>query len=137
MIRAAGGLLWDDSAPSRRIALVHRLRHNDWSLPKGKLHEGESWEEGALREVTEETGCRVRLTGFAGALGYQTPKGEKIVRFWNMALAEGPRMPVDGAEVSEVAWLAPDEACQRLTYALERALVESWMDGAAGRHATL
>ena len=42
-----------------RVLLVHRERYDDWSLPKGKLEDGESWEDAALREVWEETGIRV------------------------------------------------------------------------------
>lgn len=120
MIRAAGGLLWDDA---RRIALVHRRRYNDWTLPKGKLHEGESWEQAALREVAEETGYPVKRDSFAGAVAYETPKGGKVVRFWNMSLTNGARTPIDADEVAEVVWLTAEAACDALTYALERALV--------------
>src|SRR4051812_27762866 len=56
-IRAAGGVVMRDG----RIVVVHRPKYDDWSLPKGKLEAGESWEEAALREVEEETGLRVTL----------------------------------------------------------------------------
>ena len=42
------------------IAIVHRPQQNDWSLPKGKLEDGESHQDAALREVWEETGSAVR-----------------------------------------------------------------------------
>ena len=126
MIEAAGGLLWDRAEAPRRIALVHRHRHNDWALPKGKLHKGETWEQAALREVEEETGYRVKLVSFAGALAYRTSNNDKVVRFWNM-LPEGVGVgPIDPDEITEVAWLTPAEACARLTYGIERALVEAW-----------
>ena len=47
-VEAAGGIVLDDDG---RVALVHRPRYDDWSLPKGKLDPGESFEEAALREV--------------------------------------------------------------------------------------
>ena len=56
-IEAAGGVVVRDG----QVALVHRPRYDDWTLPKGKLDPGESFEEAAVREVHEETGVRARL----------------------------------------------------------------------------
>src|ERR1700690_1706388 len=52
LVRAAGGHLIRDG----HVLLVHRAKYDDWSLPKGKLEPGESWEGAALREVEEGTG---------------------------------------------------------------------------------
>ncbi len=54
LVRAAGGIVVRDGA----VLLVHRPKYDDWSFPKGKLEDGESWEDGAVREVEEETGLR-------------------------------------------------------------------------------
>jgi 8-oxo-dGTP pyrophosphatase MutT (NUDIX family) len=137
LIEAAGGLLWDRAEAPRRIALVNRHRHKDWALPKGKLHKGETWEQAALREVEEETGYRVKLVSFAGALAYRTANRDKVVRFWNMLPDSDGGAAVDPDEITEVAWLTPAEACAQLTYEIERALVEAWADigpGGAGPH---
>src|SRR3954470_10760122 len=56
-VLAAGGVVVRDG----RVAVVHRPKYDDWSLPKGKLDPGEGFEEAALREVEEETGMRCRL----------------------------------------------------------------------------
>jgi 8-oxo-(d)GTP phosphatase len=125
-IAAAGGLLWKSTSKGLKIALVHRPRYDDWTLPKGKLNPGESWLEAALREVKEETGYDVRVLGFAGAVAYQTEKASKIVRFWNMTVSGEVQSGVDTSEVSEVAWLSPPEAIDRLSYPLEKAVVEAW-----------
>ena len=50
-----------DGADGPEVAVVHRPRYDDWSLPKGKLEPGEGWEQAALREVEEETGLRCEL----------------------------------------------------------------------------
>src|SRR5439155_22090056 len=71
VVQAAGGLvLRDDPNGSPEIALVHRPRYDDWTLPKGKLMPGESFEDGALREVQEETGLRCRLDRFLDSVSY-------------------------------------------------------------------
>ena len=105
---------------------MYRPRYDDWTLPKGKLNPGESWLQAALREVKEETGRDVSVSGFAGAVAYQTDKGLKVVRFWNMTIIGEGQSRVDSSEVAEVAWLSPSNAIDRLTYPLEKAMVEAW-----------
>ncbi len=123
IIRAAGGLVWrEDPDGRRRLAVVHRPHRKDWSLPKGKLEEGERWEDAAVREVHEETGCQTRIVSFAGVEHYVPKSTPKVVLFWNMQLVrEGPlRFP---EEVDEVAWLTEKEALRRLDHQGERELL--------------
>jgi 8-oxo-dGTP diphosphatase len=127
--RAAGGLLWREDPSGPRLALVHRPRRDDWSLPKGKLDEGESWEAAALREVEEETGCQARITGFAGATSYFGKRAPKIVLYWNMRLVREGRLDA-GDEIDEVAWLEPAAALRRLDYEPDRRLLARALPGA-------
>ena len=60
MIRAAGALLWRENSELKiEIALIHRPRYDDWSLPKGKIEEGESSLRCAFREVIERQGLHL------------------------------------------------------------------------------
>ena len=69
MIRAAGALLWRESSVGEiEVALVHRPRYDDWSLPKGKIDENETALACAYREVFEETGIKARFTRQLGAV---------------------------------------------------------------------
>jgi 8-oxo-dGTP diphosphatase len=124
IIQAAGGLLWrEDRGDHRRIAVVHRPHRKDWTLPKGKLEDGESWEEAALREVREETGCEARILSFAGLAYYVPRRTPKVVLFWNMALVrEG--VPDAPDEIDEIAWLSPAEALKRLDHESDREILE-------------
>jgi 8-oxo-dGTP diphosphatase len=124
VILAAGGLVWRDSPRGREIAVVHRPKYDDWTLPKGKLDAGESWQEGAVREVEEETGFEVRLGAFAGGYTYLARRAPKVVLYWHMEVdGESPFAPDDPAEVDAVEWLSPDEARGRLTYTRERSVL--------------
>ena len=92
-----------------RVLVVHRPRYDDWSLPKGKLRLGESWEDAALREVEEETGLRCGLGELVGATRY----GLKEVRYFRMT-CEGEAVAQN--EVDEVRWVPLADAPALLTY---------------------
>ena len=105
------------------MALVHRPRYDDWSLPKGKLDPGESFEEAALREVEEETGMRCRLLDELDPVEYRDNKGrQKLVRYWLMAVDQDPGF-VPNDEVDELRWVQPEEATELLTYPHDAELV--------------
>jgi 8-oxo-dGTP pyrophosphatase MutT (NUDIX family) len=134
-LRAAGGIVWrrrDDADGDAELILVHRRRYGgDWTLPKGKLHPDETWQEAALREVREETGCEVELGPFAGAISYPVEGKVKVVRFWHMRCLVVNDPPPDD-EVAAVDWFRPDQAQQQMTYDDERALLRSALaDGLA------
>jgi len=118
-VKAAGGVPLRDG----RVLLVHRPKYDDWTLPKGKLDPGESFEEAALREVEEETSLACRLGPELSATRYRDHKDRsKIVRWWAMEVNEEiPFEPND--EVDEVRWLEPGEAEAKLTYERDRTLV--------------
>jgi len=86
VVEAAGGILWRTGPTGREIAIIYRAHYNDWTLPKGKREPGETWQETALREVFEETGCQAQLESFAGATAYAFQAIPKVVLFWNMTI---------------------------------------------------
>jgi 8-oxo-dGTP diphosphatase len=122
-VRAAGGVVVRGDG---RIAVIHRPRYDDWSLPKGKLDAGETFEIGALREVREETGIRGRILGELPATEYVDRKGrDKVVRWYRMDLDGEPDAFAPNDEVDELRWLTPAEARDLLSYEHDRALVET------------
>ena len=116
--RAAGGVVCHDGA----VLVVHRPRYDDWSLPKGHLNRGESWEEAALREVREETGVRCAITSAPYPVSYLIASGvPKLVLFYAMTPTKVPKKLVgDPSEIDEVAWWDIADAVRALSYETER-----------------
>lgn len=103
-----------------RIAVVHRPRYDDWSLPKGKLDPGETFEDAAVREVHEEIGVRGELGRELPSTEYTDHRGRaKIVRYWEMEIAAVPSFEPN-EEVDEVRWEAVDDARRLLSYDRDR-----------------
>ncbi len=118
LVEAAGGVVVQDG----RVAVVHRPRYDDWTLPKGKLDPGETFEQAALREVLEETGLECRIVEELDSTSYTDSKGRpKVVRYFRMEV-EGGAFTVND-EVDELRWLSPDEARAALSYERDRDLI--------------
>jgi 8-oxo-dGTP diphosphatase len=102
--------------------IVHRPKYDDWTFPKGKLEEGESFEDAAVREVEEESGWRGDLGRELEPSRYTDDRGrEKIVRWWEMwARDRGRWQPTD--EVDDVLWVPLSEVESLLTYESDRTL---------------
>ena len=125
-VRAAGGLISRvDETGNLQVLVVHRSRYNDWSFPKGKLDRGESFEDAALREVTEETGLVCRLGEELASIRYRDPAGlPKLVRYWAMVPVHGDIDDfIFNKEIDDLRWVGVLEAEQLLTYAHDRALL--------------
>jgi 8-oxo-dGTP diphosphatase len=122
---AAGGVVWRLIEGAPRLAVIHRPKYDDWTLPKGKPDPNETLPETAAREVREELGCGVRFLEFAGTIHY--PRGEhqtKVVFFWHMVpLEEFIFHP--NAEVDRVEWLTQAEALKKLDHQVEAELLRN------------
>jgi 8-oxo-dGTP pyrophosphatase MutT (NUDIX family) len=123
---AAGGLVWKVEGSKRRLAIVHRTKHNDWSLPKGRPQADEALDDTALREAMEETGLRARLADLAGTYSYMKADRLKVVLMWHITnQAERYSTPASHSEIDRVAWVTPKKAVKLLTHEAEREFVKS------------
>jgi 8-oxo-dGTP diphosphatase len=127
-VLAAGGLVVREGQGGVLVAVVHRPRYDDWSLPKGKLEDGEGFEAAALREVEEETGLRCELGEALEPARYRDRKGrEKLVRYFWMTPIGGEF--VASSEVDELRWVTRAEGLALLTHEHDRTLVsQAWTE---------
>lgn len=121
-IRAAGVVLLREGAGEHEFAMVHRPGRKDWSLPKGKLEDGEHVLLAALRECDEETGFWPLLQAPLPSQSYEVDGQPKIVQYWRAHVREENGFAPDD-EVDEVLWLPVSAAAERLTYPAEVELV--------------
>lgn len=140
-VAAAGAVLWLPSVSGGAsrdpgglrfcwfeplVALIHRPKYDDWSMPKGKLKPGEEARAGALREVREETGFSCLLGAALPTQHYAVQGRPKEVRYW-------AAVPVAGAfsanrEVDRLEWLPASVARARLTHDRDRILVDALLE---------
>jgi 8-oxo-dGTP diphosphatase len=136
-VYAAGAVLWrpngDPCAPE--IAIIHRPRYDDWSLPKGKLEAGETEPVTAVREIREETGFSSVLGRRLTTVSYPIEQGIKKVRYWAANAVEGEFVP--NAEVDELKWLPVSEAMKQLKYPHDRKVLRRFAKEPANTHTVL
>ena len=128
LIQAAGAVLWRKSDTSQlEIAVIHRPRYDDWSLPKGKVESGESHISAGYREIQEETGYESTFGPEIGTVVYKLEGAPKEVRYWAAAATLKTGTP-NPQEVDEVLWLEPKKAKEKLSNKDDRAIVDFFLE---------
>ncbi|WP_245733220.1 NUDIX hydrolase [Lentzea jiangxiensis] len=123
-MKAAGAVLWRDAGGDVEVAVVHRQRYDDWSLPKGKLDDGETIPACAVREILEETGYSCVLGRHLRQVSYQVRGVPKTVDYYAAEAVSGSFEEND--EVDSLKWLPVAEASSLLTYEPDREVLEEF-----------
>jgi len=125
-IRAAGGVVVRKTPKGGlRVLVAHRPKYDDWSLPKGKIDDGETSEEAAVREILEETGQHCRIAASLGTSRYRIGQGIKEVDWFLMRpLPDSPGFQKN-IEVDKVKWLSRRKAVDILDYERDVELVST------------
>jgi 8-oxo-(d)GTP phosphatase len=119
IVSAAGAVLWRPSATeSVEVAVIHRPRYDDWSLPKGKMDPGETEPVTTVRELFEETGHHAQLGRRLQNVSYPIDQGVKRVRYWAARSLGGEFTP--GREVDDLIWLSTSDAIKKVSYTHDR-----------------
>ncbi|WP_430897280.1 MULTISPECIES: NUDIX hydrolase [unclassified Paraflavitalea] len=110
IIKAGGGLVFNEDGK-----VLMMFRRGKWDLPKGKLDEGESIEECAVREIEEETGLKelVREKFITTTYHHYSFKGKEILKesYWYEVRTnfKGSLVPQLEEDITEVKWVAITE----------------------------
>ncbi len=113
-IIAAGAVVTRQGSKGTEYLLIHRGYREDWTFPKGKVDPGEHVLTAAVREVREETGFAIQLGIPLPTQTYKVEGKLKDSHYWLGNLLAGEFLAND--EVDEIAWLAFEQAKNKLTY---------------------
>lgn len=125
-VEAGGGKVYNDKG---EVLFIYR--NNKWDLPKGRIDGDETFEQGAIREVEEETGVNGLKVTKPLSTTYHIFKRNgkhkiKITYWFEMKTAyNGPLIPEEKEGITKVDWLKQSEIKKALenSYANIRLLV--------------
>ena len=121
-------MIWRKRDNQIQIALVHRPRYDDWSLPKGKQDLGESLIACAYRETLEETNLKVSFGPYIGDIEYFVAEGLKKVYYWSARLADDSPEFHPNEEVDLLEWQSLEDAIEKSTRDSDREIIEKFVN---------
>lgn len=107
-------------------------RFGYWTFPKGKVEDGESLEETAIREVEEETGLRVKIERYIRETNYTYTNEnresiEKTV-YWYLASATSGELNPRYGEIRKAKWVQIDFAIELCGYSSDKETIREIYD---------
>ncbi len=117
---SAGGVVFRRADRQFRFLLI-RDPYGNWGLPKGHIEDGETSEEAALREVSEETGLgvlevRAQLPTIDWYFREQSRLIHKFCHFFLFESVEGQPVPQADEGISQCVWCSYRRAMRTVTY---------------------
>ena len=115
MINKSGAILIN--CTTKKVGLVYRKKHNDYSFPKGHQEKGESVLECAVRETEEETQRIPKILTQLPTSTYTDSNGDECRVYWYIAKDFGQSHKYVEEELKhELVWLNFDEVEDKLSY---------------------
>jgi len=120
----SGGVLLKKEKGNLLVALVHRPRYDDWTLPKGHITENESLQDAAIREISEETGYKVGAQRLLTSIDYDYERDNSVflstTHYFLMKITGKSKNHTSDREVDEVIWISIEDAVEKLSYSTEQ-----------------
>lgn len=125
---SAGGIVFNDEG---KVLLTKHSQNHHWGFPKGWIEEGQSIEEAAIREVSEEGGVEAKIIDKVGYAKYTyTREGEKVfkvVTYFLMEYISGDPKDHDW-EMEDAGWFTIEEALKTLSFSRDKELLKKAME---------
>ncbi len=116
MIVSAGGVVYRIKNKDIEVKLI-TTRSWKYTLPKGRVEQGESVEDSAIREVKEESGVTAKLENFLGTVEWKLKSGEpKIVYIYLMECLKDGKVNDPDDEILEAGWFSLGKAIGLVTF---------------------
>ena len=135
-LESSGGVVYREGPGGTEVVLCGRTSQSLWALPKGTPEAGETREQTALREVSEETGLEVVIREYIGDIDYWfvLPGGARCHKtvYYYLMTATGGDMSRHDSEFDYVRWFPAPEALRTMTHKNEVRVVEKGLSMAAG-----
>jgi 8-oxo-dGTP diphosphatase len=123
---SVAGVVVDDAG---RVLVIQRRDNGQWEAPGGILERGETFEEGVIREVAEETAMTVRVERLTGV--YKNMTRGIVALVYRCRAAAGIAVPT--AESVAIAWITPEQVAERMAPAYAVRVLDALADNPASR----
>ena len=117
---AAGGVVIRKEGDRAEVLLI-KDKYGNWTWPKGHLEEGETPQQAAIREITEETGLsKIILDELAGVQEYVYRLDEteifKTVYIYLVRSLPGEKIRIQVEEIDGAEWFSVQDAVDKIEY---------------------
>ena len=102
-----GGIIEKDN----KILMVKEAKkkcYGKWNMPAGHLEDGETIFEGAVREIFEENGCKVRLKNMLPIMSGELENTTFMIITFTTELLE-EKISFNKKEILDVKWISKEE----------------------------
>ena len=113
-----------------KLLVIWKIKHGHYELPGGKVDQGESWEETALRETKEELGCDIEILKYLGYKDFHIEEKDFRSHNYLAKIKEGQEPCVmEPDKFRDVLWLPMKDYMQYDVAQNVKAFCEEYIQG--------
>lgn len=115
--KSCGAVVFRESENGTQILLIKHTNGGHWAFPKGHVESGETEEQTAIREISEETGLSVKLdTSYRKVVTYSPRRDivKDVVYF--IAVTDSAHTVAQENEISRIQWVDMQSAVEHVSY---------------------